>query len=165
MPSQVDQELETLIRARYPLIYVVSWEERRVEEALRTISSNRGKRMWVWSVTQGLVNSPTGKDTKTRAPMAALDVIEACPYTTVLQVRQELGLPWLPAPKLEVRVYHDARMAEVVGAEQARRLLAIYPYPNQAMHQPDEKNQLNQFLGEWLSHCLACGHELEPVVL
>ena len=77
MPSQVDQELETLIRARYPLIYVVSWEERRVEEALRAISSNRGKRMWVWSVTQGLVNSPTGKDTKTRAPMAALDVIEA----------------------------------------------------------------------------------------
>ena len=94
----------------------------------------------------------------------ALDVVEACPYTTVLQVRQELGLPWLPAPKLEVRVYHDARMAEVVGAEQARRLLAIYPYPNQAMHQPDEKNQLNQFLGEWLSHCLACGHELEPVL-
>jgi uncharacterized protein YqiB (DUF1249 family) len=30
-------------------------------------------------------------------------------------------------------------MAEVIGAEQARRLLAIYPYPNQAMHQPDEK--------------------------
>ncbi len=50
-----------------------------------------------------------------------------------------------------------------VGAEQARRLMAIYPYPNQAMHQPDEKNQLNLFLGEWLAHCLACGHEMEPV--
>ena len=85
------------------------------------------------------------------------------PYTTTLQVRQELGLPWLPAPRLEVRVYHDARMAEVIGAEQARRLMAIYPYPNQAMHQPDEKNQLNLFLGEWLAHCLACGHEMEPV--
>ena len=71
----------------------------------------------------------------------ALEVTEACPYTTTLQVRQELGLPWLPAPRLEVRVYHDARMAEVIGAEQARRLMAIYPYPNQAMHQPDEKNQ------------------------
>ncbi|OVZ40198.1 hypothetical protein CDO43_39320, partial [Pseudomonas aeruginosa] len=51
----------------------------------------------------------------------ALEVTEACPYTTTLQVRQELGLPWLPAPRLEVRVYHDARMAEVIGAEQARR--------------------------------------------
>ncbi|HEJ5450261.1 TPA: DUF1249 domain-containing protein [Pseudomonas aeruginosa] len=93
----------------------------------------------------------------------ALEVTEACPYTTPLQVRQELGLPWLPAPRLEVRVYHDARMAEVIGAEQARRLMAIYPYPNQAMHQPDEKNQLNLFLGEWLAHCLACGHEMVPV--
>jgi len=32
------------------------------------------------------------------------------------------------------------------------------------MHQPDEKTQLNLFLGEWLGHCLACGHELAPVV-
>lgn len=95
----------------------------------------------------------------------ALEVVEACPYTTTLQVRQELSLPWLPSPQLEVRVYHDARMAEVVGAEHARRFRSVYPYPNADMHQPDEKSQLNLFLGEWLSHCLACGHELEPVVL
>ena len=60
-------------------------------------------------------------------------------------------------------MYHDARMAEVVSAEHARRLRSIYPYPNEAMHQPDEKAQLNLFLGEWLSHCLACGHELASV--
>lgn len=94
----------------------------------------------------------------------ALEVLEACPYTTTLQVRQEHGLPWLPAPQLEVRVYHDARMAEVVCAEKARRFRSRYAYPNAAMHQPDEKSQLNLFLGEWLSHCLACGHELTPVV-
>jgi uncharacterized protein YqiB (DUF1249 family) len=61
-----------------------------------------------------------------------------CPYTTTLQVRQEHSLPWLPVPQLEVQVYHDARMAEVVSAEHARRF-GIYPYPNAAMHQPDEK--------------------------
>ncbi len=69
----------------------------------------------------------------------------------------------LPVPHLEVQVYHDARMAEVVSAEHTRRLRSIYPYPNEAMHQPDEKAQLNLFLGEWLSHCLACGHELASV--
>lgn len=94
----------------------------------------------------------------------ALEVLETCPYTSTLQVRQEHSLPWLPVPRLEVRVYHDARMAEVVCAQSARRFRGIYPYPNAAMHQPDEKTQLNLFLGEWLSHCLACGHELEPVV-
>ncbi|AVD85085.1 DUF1249 domain-containing protein [Pseudomonas sp. SWI6] len=92
-----------------------------------------------------------------------LDVVLACPYTTTLRVRQEHSLPWLPVPHLEVQVYHDARMAEVVSAEHARRLRSIYPYPNAAMHQPDEKAQLNLFLGEWLSHCLACGHELASV--
>ncbi len=98
-----------------------------------------------------------------RLGVLALDVLESCPYTTTLQVSQEHSLPWLPVPRLEVRVYHDARMAEVIRAENARRFRSIYPYPNAAMHQPDEKTQLNLFLGEWLSHCLACGHELEPV--
>ncbi|MHA6197675.1 DUF1249 domain-containing protein [Pseudomonas wadenswilerensis] len=92
-----------------------------------------------------------------------LEVILACPYTTTLRVRQEHSLPWLPVPQLEVQVYHDARMAEVVSAEHARRFRSVYPYPNEAMHQPDEKAQLNLFLGEWLTHCLACGHELAIV--
>jgi ATP-dependent 26S proteasome regulatory subunit len=78
MPSKVDHELETLIRARYPLIYIVSWEEKRVEDALRTISTNRGKRMFVWTVTQGLVSSPTARDKQTRQPLTALDFIETC---------------------------------------------------------------------------------------
>lgn len=93
-----------------------------------------------------------------------LCVTESCPYTTTVRVSQEDCLPWLPVPKMDVRVYHDARMAEVVGAENARRFRGIYSYPNAQMHQPDEKNQLNLFLGEWLGHCLACGHELEPVL-
>ncbi len=60
--SRVDQELETLIRARYPIIYVVSWEEKRVEDALRAITARRGKRIFAWTVTQGMVVSPTGSD-------------------------------------------------------------------------------------------------------
>ena len=43
----------------------------------------------------------------------ALEVLETCPYTSTLSVRQEHSLPWLPVPQMEVRVYHDARMAEV----------------------------------------------------
>ncbi|MCU1740242.1 MULTISPECIES: DUF1249 domain-containing protein [Pseudomonas] len=93
----------------------------------------------------------------------ALEVLQDNPYTTTVLVRQEHSLPWLPVPQLQVQVYHDARMAEVISAEHARRFRSVYPYPNSAMHQPDEKAQLNVFLGEWLSHCLACGHEFEAV--
>jgi len=59
----------------------------------------------------------------------AVEVILDCPYTTTLQVRQEHSLPWLPVPVLEVQVYHDARMAEVIGAEHARRFQAFTPIP------------------------------------
>ncbi len=75
MPSPVDQELETLIRARYSIIYVVSWEEKRVEDALRTIAAKRAKRLFVWTMTQGLVLSPSATDDRTREPRAALDAV------------------------------------------------------------------------------------------
>jgi uncharacterized protein YqiB (DUF1249 family) len=94
----------------------------------------------------------------------ALKVTAAGPYTSTVEVREESGLAWLPAPCLEVRVYHDARMAEVTGAEHCRRLQPRYGYPNAAMHQPDEKTQLNLFLGEWLAHYLKCGHLAENPV-
>lgn len=99
-----------------------------------------------------------------RLGVLSLQVVEVSPYTTTLQVRQEQQLPWLPLPRLEVRVYHDARMAEVVEADNARRFRGLYPYPNDAMHQPDEKTQINLFLGEWLTHCMVCGHAFESNV-
>ena len=66
--SAVDTELETLIRARYPIIYVVSWEEKRVEDALRAITKARGKKMYQWTVTQGMVLNPLNRDEATREP-------------------------------------------------------------------------------------------------
>ena len=73
--SADDTELETLIRARYPIIYVVSWEEKRVEDALRALSQARGKKMYQWTVTQGMVLDPRSRDEGTRDPLAALDFV------------------------------------------------------------------------------------------
>ncbi len=73
--SVVDKELETLIRARYPIIYIVSWEEQRVEEALRRIAQERGKKLFLWTVTQGMVSNPNNRDAATRDPLAALDAV------------------------------------------------------------------------------------------
>src|SRR5216110_223540 len=75
MASQADTQLETLIRARYPIVYVVSWEERRVEDALRTISRERGKKLSIWTVTQGFAGSSGQRDNTTRDPLAALDYV------------------------------------------------------------------------------------------
>jgi ATP-dependent 26S proteasome regulatory subunit len=77
MPTRVNHELEVLIRARYPVIYIVSWEEKRVEEALRSIAEKRGKKVFVWTATKGLVASQTAQNPQNRTPMAALDTIES----------------------------------------------------------------------------------------
>jgi SpoVK/Ycf46/Vps4 family AAA+-type ATPase len=73
--ADVDIELETLIRARYPIIYIVSWEEKRVEDALRAIAQARGKKIFFWTITQGMVLNPNHRDNATRDPIAALDFI------------------------------------------------------------------------------------------
>ncbi len=73
--SAVDTELETLIRARYPIIYIVSWEEKRVEDALRQIAQARGKKIYFWTITQGMVLNPNSRDNATRDPIAALDFV------------------------------------------------------------------------------------------
>ena len=52
-------------------------------------------------------------------------------------------------------MYHDARMAEVVAVQNIARFEASYTYPNKHMHQKNEKEMVNQFLGEWLSFCLS----------
>jgi hypothetical protein len=54
--SPHDRELDTLIRARYPILYVVSPEEARVEDALRRVVDGR-MAVFAWSATEGFGNS------------------------------------------------------------------------------------------------------------
>ena len=47
-------EIEILIRAKYSILYMVSWEERRVEDALARICKGLNRTLHTWSVTQGM---------------------------------------------------------------------------------------------------------------
>src|ERR1700682_738685 len=53
-PPRFVSDLDTLVRARYPLIYLVSWEEQRVDGILADLASAHGKALFSWSVTRGL---------------------------------------------------------------------------------------------------------------
>lgn len=95
-----------------------------------------------------------------------LAVRERSRFTTtlVVEVASEAGRPFIRWPRLKVRIYHDVKSAEVVQFERHRNFRHRYPTPNRQMFAPDEKAQVNRFLGELLTHCLAYGHSLEPVV-
>jgi len=51
----IDQEIETLIRARYPILYVVSSEELRVQQLVLDIAQRRQKKVFEWSCSTGIV--------------------------------------------------------------------------------------------------------------
>ena len=44
------EEVDELIRARYPMIYVVTWEEDRVRQLLAQIAAKQRKALFEWSV-------------------------------------------------------------------------------------------------------------------
>ncbi len=86
------------------------------------------------------------------------EVIDEAKYTSTVTIRQhESVLPWIPSSCMTIRVYHDARAAEVVSFQHQRHFKPRYTLPNKQAFQRDEKAQLNRFLGEWLSHCLEHG--------
>src|SRR5438477_3459932 len=75
------QEIETLIRARYPILYILSAEEARVQELLVDIAQRRQKRVFEWSVSTGIVPAGTSiqsqkhRNAPTRDPLLALDQV------------------------------------------------------------------------------------------
>jgi uncharacterized protein YqiB (DUF1249 family) len=93
----------------------------------------------------------------------SISVKERCPYTTTVSMTLD-GANWQqPRPCMTVRIYHDAQMAEVIAYQKSRRFESSYAYPNKTMYHPDEKEQLNRLLGEWLSACIKSGHVLDQV--
>ncbi|GGW80168.1 hypothetical protein GCM10007391_11270 [Alteromonas halophila] len=84
-----------------------------------------------------------------------VQITEAAPYTTTVSIEQQApDTPTFLKPKMTVRLYHDARMAEVLSSQNTGALNASYPYPNQRMRQRNEKFLVNLFLAEWLDFCL-----------
>jgi len=75
------QEIETLIRARYPILYIVSAEEARVQELVVDIAERRQKKVYEWSVNTGVVpagnsiQSQKHRNAPTKDPLLALDQV------------------------------------------------------------------------------------------
>jgi hypothetical protein len=69
-------EVDTLIRARYPLLYLVTYEEQRVDALLGDLCRTQNRQLLEWTATRGLrgLSAPLHgvKPEETREPLAAL---------------------------------------------------------------------------------------------
>ena len=54
MDNGFNEELDRLIRARYTLLYVVTWEEDRALRILMRLAETQRKPLYEWSITNGL---------------------------------------------------------------------------------------------------------------
>src|SRR5436190_9434099 len=80
---RVDKDIEHLMRARYPLIYILSSEERRVEKGIANVLLHREQeavakgrppqraKVYTWSVTEG-VRIGTAVQAESKDPLKAL---------------------------------------------------------------------------------------------
>ncbi len=74
-------ELETLIRARYPIVYIISSEELRVQSLVLEIARKRQKKAFEWSYSTGIVPAGTSiqsqknRNNGTKDPLLALDQV------------------------------------------------------------------------------------------
>jgi AAA+ superfamily predicted ATPase len=108
---RVDKEIEHLMRARYPLIYILSSEEKRVERSiadvlqLREREKNYKTRIYTWSVTEGM---RLGKEAQgdSKDPLKALRfVVEAKHDERAVFILRDLH-PYLKNPEV-VRLLRD----------------------------------------------------------
>lgn len=87
-----------------------------------------------------------------------LRIIERCPYTSELnltyQFDNEAGPP-LIEPDLRIRVYHDARQAEVLTAHLRHHAAFSNDLADVGLYR---RWRMNRFLYKWLSYCLRQGH-------
>ncbi|MDH4226874.1 MAG: AAA family ATPase [Deltaproteobacteria bacterium] len=60
-----EKEIKIHIEARYPILWLVSFEERRVERIVENLCNTNGFKFWTWSVSKGLY----GSDKKKKEPV------------------------------------------------------------------------------------------------
>jgi len=89
----------------------------------------------------------------------SITIREQCRYTTVIDIGHLLNNSLLPDLTMAIRVYHDARMAEVIRYQCHSHFKPSYNYPNEEMLQPLEKRQINLFFEDWLKHCITISHQ------
>jgi SpoVK/Ycf46/Vps4 family AAA+-type ATPase len=74
------EEFKLLLRARYPLIYIPTYEEERVEAAIREEATNQGNRpVYTWDFVDGYQGNPNDTGFGKRNPLQALEFVEKLP--------------------------------------------------------------------------------------
>ncbi|MBX3011728.1 MAG: AAA family ATPase [Caldilineaceae bacterium] len=98
------QALDTYIRARYPILWVVTPEEQRALQEIDDLAQRQKKRLILWSATTGISNPalPDRPDSSKRDPLALLTMILDEPEASLWVLRD--FHPFLKEPTIVRRL-------------------------------------------------------------
>jgi uncharacterized protein YqiB (DUF1249 family) len=92
-----------------------------------------------------------------------VEALEHSPYTTILRLTyffESTGEPAIADPDLEVRVYHDARLAEASRCARWVRHPGLAALKSGLPNALGERWLRNMLLNKWLDYCTERGHRL-----
>jgi SpoVK/Ycf46/Vps4 family AAA+-type ATPase len=119
-----NQEIEDLIKAAYPLVYVVSPEEDRVEGTLREIGQRRGRKLIIWSVTEGFEEEGNSLPKDVKDPIRALENIDRFEDHAIFVLRD--FHPYLTDPTI-VRRLRDLCKAFATTSKFKKHMILLSP--------------------------------------
>ena len=87
--DDLKKTIGVLVRARYPLLYLVTWEEQRADQLFRDLVQNQSKALYHWSVTGGYRRADGGvseisPSEDSTDPFAALNQISTLSAAAVI---------------------------------------------------------------------------------
>jgi len=96
-----------------------------------------------------------------------LSVKEVCRYTTSIHLTYwfaDEGPELIADPDLDIRIYHDARMAEVMSCRHNRRHKVLKQFDTNHGSELSRRWARNMMLNKWLEYCAGCKHRFRALV-
>src|SRR5512142_2475187 len=81
--AEFSRRFANLLKARFPYLYISTWEEERALTVMRAVANDEAlikthRRVFVWSLTTGMTSGNDGGNDETKSPVQALEVIKQC---------------------------------------------------------------------------------------
>lgn len=147
------------------LLCATSWRARpRSFVALMTLYESNFIRLH-WLVPDARQLAPVSVSRVDGDCALELKVVDRGPYTSMLSLSYVFGdlADGEREPSLEIRVYHDARLAEATAIGPIRRDGAWRDIALRANSAADACWARNMLLNKWLEYCAAKGHSFARV--
>jgi SpoVK/Ycf46/Vps4 family AAA+-type ATPase len=114
------EQLKLYIRAGYAGLYIVSHEEARVEAELKAVAGELKHKLYAWSITDGMVDTESGKVTDCHDAVDTLKAVSELPENSIVLLR-DYHLFFEDANPVGIRTFKD----ELLSAKTKGRTLCV----------------------------------------